>query len=334
MIVDWLETVIDDRIQHTGNNREVHFNCVVCGESRHRMYVNLESGLVYCHNCGYKTNIIGLIQYVEGISFSRASAIFKDVKGNLMLPENISKDLVSNMFAEDLRKDLSKRAIPLPKEYAPLNPQKTNIMTRRAIKYLNSRKITNKQIVDHKMGFCMSGEYKNRVIIPITENGELRFWVARAISPDVKMKEKSPSDADYQISKSEVIFNIDRGAKKYHAAVICEGIFDALSYNSIGVSLLGKMLYQEQLNILLDYRALLTDGIYISLDNDAKEYAIDMAEQLSEYFDVYIINIPKELDDPNNSLKAMGRTYMYSLIENAVPYTGKLSALKGRFYDN
>lgn len=327
MIVDWLETVIDDRIQHTGNNREVHFNCVVCGESRHRMYVNLESGLVYCHNCGYKTNIIGLIQYVEGISFSRASAIFKDVKGNLMLPENISKDLVSNMFAEDLRKDLSKRAIPLPKEYAPLNPRKTNIMTRRAIKYLNSRKITNKQIVDHKMGFCMSGEYKNRVIIPITENGELRFWVARAISPDVKMKEKSPSDADYQISKSEVIFNIDRAAKKYHAAVISEGIFDSLSWGDIGISLLGKSLYQEQLNILLDYRELLTDGLYIALDWDARDKATEMAEKLSEYFDVKMINIPKEDDDPNNYLQKHGKKAMWKLIESAEEY-GEFSSVK------
>lgn len=327
MIVDWLETVIDDRIQHTGNNREVHFNCVVCGESRHRMYVNLESGLVYCHNCGYKTNIIGLIQYVEGISFSRASAIFKDVKGNLMLPENISKDLVSNMFAEDLRKDLSKRAIPLPKEYTPLNPQKTNIMTRRAIKYLNSRKITNKQIVDHKMGFCMSGEYKNRVIIPITENGELRFWVARAISPDVKMKEKSPSDADYQISKSEVIFNIDRAAKKYHAAVISEGIFDSLSWGDIGISLLGKSLYQEQLNILLDYRELLTDGLYIALDWDARDKATEMAEKLSEYFDVKMINIPKEDDDPNNYLQKHGKKAMWKLIESAEEY-GEFSSVK------
>ena len=326
-VIDWLEANIDSQIKHTGNGREVYMNCPYCGEVRHRFYVNLETLVCHCHNCGWSPTFLQLIQYVEGISFSRASAIFKDVKGNLMLPENISKDLVSNMFAEDLRKDLSKRAIPLPKEYSPLNPQKTNIMTRRAIKYLNSRKITNKQIVDHKMGFCMSGEYKNRVIIPITENGELRFWVARAISPDVKMKEKSPSDADYQISKSEVIFNIDRAAKKYHAAVISEGIFDSLSWGDIGISLLGKSLYQEQLNILLDYRELLTDGLYIALDWDAKDKATEMAEKLSEYFDVKMINIPKEDDDPNNYLQKHGKKAMWKLIESAEEY-GEFSSVK------
>ena len=326
-VIDWLEANIDSQIKHTGKGREVYMDCPYCGEVRHRFYVNLETLVCHCHNCNWSPTFLQLIQYVEGISFSRASAIFKDVKGNLMLPENISKDLVSNMFAEDLRKDLSKRAIPLPKEYTLLNPQKTNIMTRRAIKYLNSRKITNKQIVDHKMGFCMSGEYKNRVIIPITENGELRFWVARAISPDVKMKEKSPSDADYQISKSEVIFNIDRAAKKYHAAVISEGIFDSLSWGDIGISLLGKSLYQEQLNILLDYRELLTDGLYIALDWDARDKATEMAEKLSEYFDVKMINIPKEDDDPNNYLQKHGKKAMWKLIESAEEY-GEFSSVK------
>lgn len=330
MIVDWIESNIDDNLKYTGTGKEVHFNCVVCGEIRHRMYVNLETGKVYCHNCGYKGNIISLIQYVEGVSFSRANDIFKDIRGNLSLPENISKNLLENVFAEDLRKDLLKRAIPLPEEFSLLNPQKTNIATRRAVKYLHSRKITDKQIIEHKMGFCMSGEYKNRVIIPITENGDLKFWVARAISSDVKMKEKSPSDEDYQISKSEVIFNIDRASKKYHTAVICEGIFDALAFGDVGVSLLGKSLYQEQLNILLDYRALLTNGLYISLDWDAKDKATEMAEKLSEYFDVKIINIPKEGDDPNNYLQKHGRKAMWKLIEDAEDY-GEFSSIKRLF---
>ena len=176
----------------------------------------------------------------------------------------------------------------------------------------------------------MSGEYKNRVIIPITENGDLKFWVARAISSDVKMKEKSPSDEDYQISKSEVIFNIDRASKKYHTAVICEGIFDALAFGDVGVSLLGKSLYQEQLNILLDYRALLTNGLYISLDWDAKDKATEMAEKLSEYFDVKIINIPKEGDDPNNYLQKYGRKAMWKLIEDAEDY-GEFSSITRLF---
>ena len=47
MIVDWIESNIDDNLKYTGTGKEVHFNCVVCGEIRHRMYVNLETGKVF-----------------------------------------------------------------------------------------------------------------------------------------------------------------------------------------------------------------------------------------------------------------------------------------------
>jgi|GEM_PF-2534079 gp21.95 len=329
-IVDWLESNVDSSIKYTGNHKEVHFNCVVCGESRHRMFVNLGSGKVYCHNCGYSSNIVGLMQYVEGISHDKALELFKDINGNASLPELISKDTINDIFIGDLRNQLDKRAIRLPDEYIPIDINTKNIMVKRAIKYLHSRSITNKQILQHKIGFCMDGEYRNRVIIPIYESGELKFWVARAIHRDVKMKEKSPSDEDYQISKSEVIFNIDTAAKQYHSCVICEGIFDALSYGNVGVSLLGKSLYKEQLNILLGYRELLTDGVYISLDNDAKKDALKIASKLSEYFKVYIVNIPSELDDPNNVLMTKGVKYLYSLLENAEEYE-EFTSIRSRF---
>lgn len=330
-IIDWVESNIDSQIKHTGNGKEVHVNCPVCGETRHRLFINLENGRVYCQNCGFgkNTSIVGLIQYVEGVSYSKAFTVFKDIKGNLAIPESISKDTINDIFMGDLRQDLDKRAIPIPEEYVPLDPKHTNIVTKRAIKYLHSRKITDKQIVQHKFGFCMSGEYKNRVIIPITEDKELRFWVARAISSDAYMKEKSPSDSEWNISKSEVIFNIDKAAKEFHSCVICEGIFDALSYGPIGVSLLGKTLYQEQFNILLDYRELLTDGIYISLDYDAKNNAIKIAEQLSEYFNVYLINIPENLGDPNEALQKKGRKFLYQLMENAEEFH-EFSGLKNK----
>ncbi len=320
-IIDWIESSIDSRIKYTGNHKEVHFNCPVCSESKLRCFVNLENGKVYCHNCGWSTNIVGLIQYIEGISWSRANLIFKDIKGNFSLPERISKEQFELMFLGDIRGDLNKRPIPLPEEYILLNPDSVNLVMKRAVKYLNKRGISNYQIRKHKFGFCMSGIYKNRVIIPITEGNDLKFWIARAISPSEYLKEKSPSNEDYQISKSEVIFNVEHAARKYHSIVISEGIFDALSWGDIGVSLLGKTLYQEQLNILLDYRELLTGEVFIALDYDAYDKATEMAEVLSEYFSVSIVNIPEEYDDPNNVLLKKGKKYMAKLLEEAESYS-------------
>lgn len=330
MIVDWLENNIDDNLKYTGNGKEVHFNCPFCGDTRHRMYVSLFNGTVYCHNCNFSGTIVSLIQNVEGVSWTRANEIFNDVKGSFSIPENVGKELEEKILEGGFRLDMVKRPIPLPEEYRPLKPGEINLVGKKALRYLHKRGITDKQILQHNFGYCISGEYANRVIIPITENGKLRFWVARAIGTTAFLKEKSPSNEEWNISKSEVIFNIDRASKKYHSCVICEGIFDCLSFGDIGVSLLGKTLYDAQLNILLDYRNLLTEGVYIAIDYDARDKATEMAEKLSQYFKVKIVNIPKEFDDPNKYLQTHSKADMWKLLEQAEDYS-EFSSLRRIF---
>ena len=320
-ITDWLEQNIDDRLQYTGNGREVHFNCPVCNETRHRMYVNLYNGKTYCHNCNFKGTIVTLIQKVEGVTDEKAKKVFESIKDGIVLPDHVADDMVDRILAGDISKEIERRPIPLPEEYRLLNPKKTNIRTKRAIKYLHSRGITDQQIVDSNLGYCMSGDYANRVIIPITREGKTEFWVARAISSTERLKEKSPQNESYQISKSQVIYNLDVAAKKYNAIVICEGIFDSMAYLDLGVSLLGKRLYNDQLSLLLEYRKYLTKGVYISLDWDARADAVQMAEKLHEYFDaVYLINLKPEDDDPNAALLKKGRSYMWELVANATKW--------------
>lgn len=328
MIIDWLEENIDEKIIHTGSGKEVHFNCVNCDDTRHRMYVNLSTGKVYCHNCGYSSDLTGLIQLVTGENYGKSLLILKDIQGNTFLPENVNEHLLSRMFIGSI--EPVKRGISLPDEYIPLNPYKTNLSTKRAIRYLHSRGITDKQIVKHNFGFCIDGDYKNRIIIPIYMNEELRFWVARATNSVEKLKEKSPHNEDYQISKSEVIFNLDNAVRLNQSIVISEGIFDALSWGSIGISLLGKSLYKEQLNHILDYKDKITQGVYIALDYDAKKEAVNIAKQLSEYFDTFIVKIPKHLDDPNNCLQVMGRPYLYQLLEQSEKYS-EFTSLYSKF---
>ena len=330
MVEDWVAENIDSEIKHTGSGKEIHVNCPVCGDSRYRLYINLNKGLVHCHNCKFSGSIVHLIQWVEGTSYTKAMMKFSTIKGNLSMPDKVDESIEHQLFLSgDLRKGLTKRAIPLPDEYRKISGS-NNLVAVRARKYLKKRMITSSMIKQHDIGFCASGEYANRIILPIKEEGELRFWVARAIGNTARLKEKSPSNEEYQISKSEVIFNIDRAASQYHAAVISEGIFDALAWGGIGVSLLGKELYDEQMNILLDYRELLSDGLYIAIDWDARQQATEMAERLSSYFDVKIVNIPKKYDDPNKFRQTHKYKDMIKLLEEAEPY-GEFSSVRRRF---
>lgn len=248
----------------------------------------------------------------EKISWDEAKARWIDMGGT---PSD--EQVYSDIFGEDTF-TLHKRSVPLPDEYKPLIGSNSPIAIK-AIEYLRQRRVTLKQITDHQMGYCYGGEYKNRIIIPVYNSNNLMFWVARAIGNPTGLKEKSPTNSPYQWSKSEVIFNLDRAATNSDYIVISEGIFDALSWGIAGVSLLGKVLYEQQLSQLVLYRKQL-ETVYIALDADARPYAMKAARQLSSYFNVMLVNIPEEYNDPNGYLQAHKRSEMLTLLDTAEDY--------------
>lgn len=324
-IVGYLEEVINDHIKYTQKGDEVHFSCPVCGETRHRMYCNLNTHVVYCHNCGYSTSFINFIMELERVSYETAVRRYTEIKGSAYIPEDILLELRKNMFIGNISHTIPLRAIHLPEEYIPFNFESNNPVMKSAIKYLMKRRITIRQMKSHDIGLCMSGEYKNRIIIPIKESNEPKFFVARAIGENFKgLKEKSPSTEDYQLSKSQVIFNIDVSSALFGYCVLSEGIFDALSFDDMGASLLGKRMSDDQLALLLDYKDQLSAGVYIALDWDARKDALKLAHQLYEYFPVHLINMPKgdlrKGHDPNSFLRKYGRKAMFELIDNAEEY--------------
>lgn len=327
MVVDWIEQHITSAIRYVGTGDEIHICCPVCGDTRYRLYINLFTGQVYCHNCQFKGTVVNLIQQVEGIPYQAAKRRFGDIKGNIVLPESVERTLRQRLFA--VKSPLvQKRAVPLPEEFQLLS-QCDNHVAHQAIRYLHHRGVTDTQIEKHHMGICATGDYTNRIIIPIYHQNELVFWVARAMSLEVKLKERSPTNSFYQHSKSEVIFNLHEAATNYHSVVISEGIFDALSWGGIGVSLLGKVLYDAQLNLLLQYRTQLTEGVYVALDADAETDAMTIATTLSEIFPVKLVHIPPEFDDPNNYLMTHSRAAMWQLLSGAEPL-GEFTSLRHR----
>lgn len=325
MVEDWIIQRIDSSIRYTGSGNEIHICCPVCGETRYRLYINLMTGQVYCHNCQFKGTVVKLIQFVENISYFAAQKRFNEIKGNMVLPENVVYDLEQRLLTKELP-NVQKRSVPLPAEFQLIS-NSMNLVSKKAKRYLMRRGITSKQIEQYNLGICTTGQYANRIIIPIYQGSELMFWVSRAMSSKTKLKEQSPSNSFYQYGKSEVIFNLDQAATKYHSAVISEGIFDAMSWGNIGISLLGKSMYDAQFNLLLNYKNQLTDGLYIALDADAESDAMLIASLLAPFFPTKIIRISPEFDDPNKYLLAHSKRDMWKLIADAEDF-GEFTRLK------
>jgi DNA primase len=160
--------------------------------------------------------------------------------------------------------------IELPKEYQPLySASSTSVVANLVKKYLYERGLTDNDFIKYGVGYCTTGEYGGRVVIPsYTASGTLNFFVARSYDGNY-FKYKNP-----EASKDIIFFE---NLINWNAPIIlCEGVFDAIAIRRNAIPILGKSVSKAL------YKKIITSNvrdIYIALDNDAKDRALQIAEQ-------------------------------------------------------
>lgn len=328
LVEKWLYNHLGEQ-RKTNNPSEVIYKCPFCTDDKYKFYISLTKGVCHCFKCGASTSLLKLISNVE----HKPKSVIKQMFGDLALEqENVAtlsglSTSFEEVFLDTSLENIEKRCVPLPDEngekYTFLNPNKAETKTeQKALEYLYSRGITSTQIIENKFKLARNGVYNNRIIIPIVDEHKQKFYVARSINKTTRLKEVSPHTNWWNYSKSEVLFGLDNALKNgLGSIVLCEGIFDALAWRMNGVSMLGKSLYKSQLARLFQVSDSIK-RIYICLDFDAQEDVVKLAEQLKPVYKdkLYIVQIPKEDDDPNNYVCTHGLIALYHLLETAIPY--------------
>ncbi len=193
--------------------------------------------------------------------------------------------------------------IELPKEYQPLySASGASVIANLVKKYLYERGLSDNDFIKYGIGYCTSGEYGGRVIIPsYSASGTLNFFVARSYDGNY-YKYKNP-----EASKDIIFFE---NLINWNAPIIlCEGVFDAMAIRRNAIPILGKNISTSL------YKKIITSplrDIYIALDNDAKSKALKIAEQfLNNGKRVFIV----EMEDKDPS--EMGFRAFTSYIQSA-----------------
>ncbi len=193
--------------------------------------------------------------------------------------------------------------IELPKEYQPLySASTTSVIANLVKKYLYERGLTDNDFIKYGIGYCTSGEYGGRVIIPsYSTSGTLNFFIARSFDGNY-FKYKNP-----EVSKDIIFFE---NLINWNAPIIlCEGVFDAIAIRRNAIPILGKNVAPSLWKKLLTGK--LTD-IYIALDTDAQTQALEIAEKLiAAGFRVFLIELPGK--DPSE----LGFKNFTKLVQNA-----------------
>jgi DNA primase len=172
--------------------------------------------------------------------------------------------------------------LELPSEFVSLCSSSLPATATYAKRYLEKRGVTYEDIVKWKIGYCFSGEYRNRIVIPsFDSDGDINYFIARSYAGD-SYKYKNPrASKDITFNELYIDWNKD--------LTMVEGVFDALVAGN-AVPILGSTLRKG--SKLLREIVRNDTPIYIALDPDAAKKERKVIKTLLKYdVELYKIDV-------------------------------------------
>ena len=267
------------------------FHCPFCNHRKPKLEINMHTNEEgknpwECWVCQTKGRTIRSLLYQLKTPKDQASEILKYVpRGGTVEYKQLS-------------------IIELPKEFQLLyNASTTSVVANLVKKYLYERGFTDNDFIKYGIGYCTSGEYGGRVIIPsYSESNSLNYFVARSYDGNY-FKYKNP-----EISKDIIFF--ENLINWNTPIILCEGVFDAIAIRRNAIPLLGKSITDSLYKKLITSKV--TD-IYVALDTDARDKALTISEKLlNQGKRVFLVDLPDK--DPSE----MGFKSFTELIQESV----------------
>jgi DNA primase len=138
-----------------------------------------------------------------------------------------------------------------PDGYRSLEDGQSSVQGKKALAYLLGRGFKKEVLYEMQFGYCATGFYSGRIIIPTFIDGRLVYWQARDYTGRKSAKDKilNPRSGLVGNGKSEVLFNYDT-ARQYDCVIVVESWGSCLSVGPYGTAVNGKHISQQQLRLL------------------------------------------------------------------------------------
>ena len=257
----------------TDKGSELLFACPACNHHKLKLSVNLDKNAFKCWICDYRgRNIRRLV---------RRFGSFLQLQKWDGISDRTDLERFADLFMAPVSRE-DKTKVELPKEFISLTNATIPATGRFAYRYLLERGLAKEDIIKWKIGYCFSGEYRNRIIIPsFDEDGDVSYFIARSYTGD-SYKYKNPQ-ASKNIVFNELFVNWNQDL------ILVEGVFDAIVAGN-AVPLLGSTL---RTGSELVRRIVRNDTpIYIGLDPDARSKENKIIQTLLRYdIEMYKIDV-------------------------------------------
>ncbi len=239
--------------------------------------------------------------WVCGKKGQKITTLFKQIEVSSEILSQLKPLVKSGDHIEEI---ITSNLVELPKEYKTFDE---SLISRHALSYLKKRNIAKSDIIKYNIGYCEYGQYANMIIIPSYDsNGKLNYFTARSFEKEPFIKYRNP-EVSRDIIPFELFINWDL------PIILCEGPFDAIAIKRNAIPLFGKNLQPSLMKKIVTSKV---QKIYIALDNDAIEKALEFCELLlNEGKEVYLVELKGK--DPSE----MGFEHFTKLIQNTTPLT-------------
>jgi DNA primase len=283
-LVFLLESFLGDPRKHNRRARQISFDCPNCSamkgieyDNKGNLEISYKDGIYHCWACGETDNTKG-----------RLSNLVKTYSDKKTLSDFYKLKFKFNEFKTVEEK---KEELKLPEEYVKLDGKLGNPVFNAAFAYLYSRGITDQHIKKFEIGYCLTGKFQHRVVIPSYDlENKLNFFVTRSISPKTnKFKYLNPS-----VEKQLIIFN-ERLIDWEKPIFLVEGAFDHIVVPN-SIPLLGKKVSDK---LFTDLYFKSKNYIIIALDPDAWDDTVKIYQKLDGgklYKKVLVTTLPKGVD--------------------------------------
>jgi len=254
-------------------SKEADFFCPFCSPAHHRpkLAINLDRDRYQCWVCGNKGR--SLVPIIRKVGSSRDIQEYLD--------HFKAKDVKSTQFDPEV----ATFKVDLPEHFVPVTEEKNSIFGKKAYDYLTKhRKLTDEDILRHKIGTAFDGEYANRIIFPsFDKRGLPNFFTSRTYEGKY-WSPITPKGFKFSIILNELNLDFTK------PMVIVEGFGDM--YKSIDncAVLCGSSLPEDALL----FKTIVQNNtpIFMALDPDARDKSNRIAKSLMRYgVSVYDVSI-------------------------------------------
>ena len=290
-------------------NEEYIFYCPACNHYKRKLQVNISSDLQragrwHCWTCED-------INATKGKTFK---SLFRKFSASQNQRSELSKAIGDVSLIRSDNKEEEKQFLVLPTEFIPLWEKSNSLFYNHAKHYLKKRNVTEDDILKYGIGYCESGKFDKRIIIPSYDSqGQLNYFTARSYYSDSYYKYMNP-EASKDIVGFELFINWNI------PIILVEGIFDAIAVKRNAIPLYGKTIPRALREKIAEKNV---KHIYISLDKDALSSALKLCqEMMNEDRNVYFIDLQEK--DPSevgfskfwDIVEQTRRLTFYDLVKN------------------